>query len=66
MGKEFDLKSWSAKYWATVEMETGQFCLFSDSEFEDACKELEEPQTEEWEFFVESHGVTIYRQYNEV
>lgn len=46
-------------------MEAGQFCLFSDSEFEDACKELEAPQTDGWEFFVESHGVTIYRQYNE-
>lgn len=42
------------------------FSLFQDSEFEQACKELEEPQTEGWEFFVESHGVTIYRLYNEV
>ena len=41
-------------------------CLFQDSEFELACKELYEPQIEGWEFFVESHGVTIYRQYNEV
>lgn len=40
--------------------------VFKDSEFELACKELEEPQTDGWEFFTESHGVTIYRQYNEV
>jgi hypothetical protein len=39
---------------------------FKDSDFELACKELEEPQTEGWEFFTESHGVTIYRMYNEV
>ena len=39
-------------------------CL--DSEFELACKELYEPQTEGWEIFVETHGVTIYRLYNEV
>lgn len=39
--------------------------VFKDTEFELACKELEEPQTEGWEFFTESHGVTIYRLYNE-
>lgn len=39
--------------------------VFQDSEFELACKELEEPQTNGWEFFTESHGVTIYRLYNE-
>lgn len=43
-----------------------EISVFKDSEFELACKELEEPQTDGWEFFTESHGVTIYRQYNEV
>lgn len=46
-------------------MAAGQICLFQDSEFELACQELDNPQTEGWEFFVESHGVTIYRLYNE-
>lgn len=41
-------------------------CAFKDLDFELACKELEEPQTDGWEFFTESHGVTIYRLYNEV
>ncbi|KAL8588696.1 hypothetical protein ACOMHN_046468 [Nucella lapillus] len=38
---------------------------FNDEEFQNACKELDEPQVHGWEFFVESHGVTIYRLYNE-
>ncbi|XP_076455709.1 phosphatidylcholine transfer protein-like [Babylonia areolata] len=38
---------------------------FKDEEFQNTCRELEEPQVEGWEFFVESHGVTIYRLYNE-
>ncbi|KAL4229302.1 hypothetical protein ACF0H5_012342 [Mactra antiquata] len=41
------------------------FEAFKDSDFELACKELEEPQVEGWEWFTESHGVTIYRMYNE-
>ena len=49
-----------------LNMAAGQICLFQDSEFELACQELDNPQTEGWEFFVESHGVTIYRLYNEV
>ena len=53
----------------------GNFGMFSqnqltqtwtDSDFEDVCKELESPQVEGWEYFTESHGVTIYRLYNEV
>lgn len=38
--------------------------LFQDSEFTDACQELDEPQVEEWEYFTESHGLKIYRQLN--
>ena len=41
-------------------------CAFKDSDFEEACKELENPQTDGWELFTESLGVSIYRQYNEV
>ena len=39
---------------------------FCDEEFLKVCKELDEPQVDGWEFFVESHGVTIYRLYDEV
>ncbi|KAK3106166.1 hypothetical protein FSP39_014092 [Pinctada imbricata] len=38
---------------------------FPDSEYDQVCRELENPQVEGWEFFTESHGVTIYRLYNE-
>ncbi|KAK7477220.1 hypothetical protein BaRGS_00031531 [Batillaria attramentaria] len=38
---------------------------FQDEEFRQACVELEFPQVDGWEFFVSSHGVTIYRLYNE-
>ena len=40
--------------------------MFVDSEFVEACAELDNPDVAEWEFFTESHGVKIYRQYNEV
>lgn len=40
--------------------------MFQDEEFTAACRELEGPQVEGWEFFTESHDVTIYRLYNEV
>ncbi len=42
--------------------------FFSDAEFSKVCEELVgEPEVDPpWEFFVESHGVTIYRLYNEV
>lgn len=40
--------------------------LFQDSEFTDACQELDEPQVEGWEYFTESHGLKIYRQLNKV
>ncbi|KAJ8036397.1 Phosphatidylcholine transfer protein [Holothuria leucospilota] len=39
--------------------------MFSDAEFEEACASLENPNFEGWEFFVESKGVTIYRNYRE-
>ena len=39
---------------------------FTDEQFNKTCIELENPQIEGWEFFVQSHGVTIYRKYNEV
>jgi hypothetical protein len=44
----------------------GTVSCYSDAEFLNTCKELENPDVEGWEFFVESHGVTIYRLYNEV
>ncbi|XP_013390274.1 phosphatidylcholine transfer protein-like [Lingula anatina] len=43
--------------------------MFTDLEFDKVCRELEHPylpESEGWEFFVESHDVTIYRQYNKV
>jgi hypothetical protein len=40
--------------------------MFQESDFDKACLELECPQDEEgFEFFTESHGVQIHRQYNE-
>ncbi|XP_022106170.1 phosphatidylcholine transfer protein-like [Acanthaster planci] len=38
---------------------------FRDDEFEEACRELENPEISEYEFFVESAGVQIYRKYRE-
>ena len=43
-----------------------QSSSFQDLDFEKACKELETPDTEGYEFFTESHDVKIYRQYLEV
>ena len=40
--------------------------MFQDEEFIDACSELETSHTDGWEFFTESHDVTIYRLYNDV
>jgi len=40
--------------------------MFQDQEFIDACSELEIPDVDGWEFFTESHDVTIYRLYNDV
>ena len=40
--------------------------MFESIEFEKVCKELEDPNTEDYEFFTESQGVKIYRQYNKV
>ena len=39
---------------------------FTDEEFQDACRQLDAPDTTGYEFFVESVGVKIYRKYNEV
>ncbi|KAH9510170.1 hypothetical protein Btru_043646 [Bulinus truncatus] len=39
--------------------------VFKNEDFEHAIVELDIPSLEGWEFFVESHGVTIYRLYNE-
>ncbi|KAH9510173.1 hypothetical protein Btru_043649 [Bulinus truncatus] len=39
--------------------------VFKNQDFEHAIVELDIPSLEGWEFFVESHGVTIYRLYNE-
>ncbi|CAG5128286.1 unnamed protein product [Candidula unifasciata] len=39
--------------------------LFPDSEFQQILDQVDVPDVEGWEFFVESHGVTIYRMYNE-
>lgn len=38
----------------------------SNDIFAKVCEELFIPDTSGYEFFVESHDVTIYRQYNEV
>ena len=48
---------------ATIEHEPG---LFPDVDFTNAIHELDNPDLNGWDFFVESKGVTIYRQYNEV
>ena len=39
---------------------------FEDSQFEQAHRELENPQIDGWELFLKSHDVTIYRLYTEV
>ncbi|XP_059142446.1 phosphatidylcholine transfer protein-like isoform X2 [Physella acuta] len=39
--------------------------LFPDDDFNRAIDELDKPDVDGWEFFVESHGVTIYRLFNE-
>lgn len=40
--------------------------VFNDLEFESVVRELDTPDVEGWGFFTESHGVKIYRLYNEV
>ncbi|XP_033118245.1 phosphatidylcholine transfer protein-like [Anneissia japonica] len=39
--------------------------MFECQEFEDACKELDNPVIDEYEFFVEAMNVKIYRKYKE-
>ncbi|VDI47308.1 phosphatidylcholine transfer protein-like [Mytilus galloprovincialis] len=39
--------------------------MFTDDEFAVLMKELDQPQIDGWEFFTESHGISIYRLYNE-
>ena len=40
--------------------------VFTDEDFERAAKEVLEPDINGWEFFVESRGTKIYRNYKEV
>ena len=40
--------------------------MFQDIEFKEACEELDVPNVVNWELFVETHGVKIYRFYMEV
>lgn len=40
--------------------------MFQEEEFIQACKELDEPDVSDYDFFTESHDVKIYRQYNKV
>ena len=42
------------------------FSSFDGVDFENACKELIEPNTDGYEFFTEALGVKIFRLYNEV
>lgn len=39
---------------------------FTEEEFEEAAKEVVNPDLTDYEFFVESHGTKIYRHYKEV
>ncbi len=39
---------------------------FTGEEFDEACFELDNPNISDYEFFVESSGVQIYRKYQEV
>ncbi|BFZ10391.1 hypothetical protein BsWGS_13430 [Bradybaena similaris] len=39
--------------------------LFTDSDFEQILEQVDVLDVEGWEFFVESHSITIYRLYNE-
>ena len=43
-----------------------QKSMFDETEFSSACKELNQPDTDGYDFFTESLGVKIYRQYDEV
>lgn len=40
--------------------------LFSDEDFLKAAKQVQNPNFEGWEFFVEAMGVKMYRKYSEV
>ena len=40
--------------------------VFTDEDFERAAKEVLDPDINGWEFFVESRGTKIYRNYKEV
>jgi len=40
--------------------------MFSESDVLEACAELDSAEVSGWNFFVESHGVKVYQQYNEV
>lgn len=45
---------------------TEKTLAFTDEEFEQAAKEVANPDLTDFEFFVESHGTKIYRHYKEV
>ena len=40
--------------------------MFSESDVLEACAELDCADVSGWNFFVESHGVKVYQQYNKV
>lgn len=40
--------------------------LFTDNDFLKAAKQVQNPDLEGWEFFVESMGVKLYRKFSEV
>ena len=42
--------------------------MFTDAEFENACKEIDSPYLKGWEFFTQSDAglISIYRQHCEV
>ena len=40
--------------------------LFTDLDFSNTIHELDNQDVSGWEFFVETHGTTIYRQLNKV
>ncbi|CAL1541798.1 unnamed protein product [Lymnaea stagnalis] len=46
-------------------MATEVYGVFADEDFSKSLSELDKPDVEGWEFFVESQGVTIYRLFNE-
>ena len=57
--------------WEPLEMQvegiyTKPTGLFKDEEFVAAARQVQNPDLEGWEFFVESMGVKVHRRYKEV